>query len=155
MKRVAHKDQMVKKKGIHATTSWVPSEFEQADLAKAQKEGFLVEGDQVVFPSSERIPKPPSGYQVMFLAFLLHGLSLPAHKFLCGFSLFTACSFTSSHQTLFCTLPALSLFANLSSGSSPIGLCGNSFSASAPVCLYLRTLNWVGLLFLCAPRHTI
>jgi hypothetical protein len=63
IKRVAHKNQMAKKKGANAATSWVPSEFEQANLTKAQKEGFLVEGDQVVFPSSERIPKPPSGYR--------------------------------------------------------------------------------------------
>jgi hypothetical protein len=85
VKRVAHKDQMAKKKkSANTATSWVPSEFEQADLTKAQKEGFLVEGDQVVFSSSECIPKPPSGYRVMFFAFLLRGLSLPAHEFLRG-----------------------------------------------------------------------
>jgi hypothetical protein len=66
---------MAKKKGVNAATSWVPSEFEQADLAKTQKEGFLVEGDQVVFPSSERIPKPPSGYRVIFLAFFVWSFS--------------------------------------------------------------------------------
>jgi hypothetical protein len=60
----------------------VPSEFAQVDLAKAQKDGFITEGDQVVFPSTDRIPKPPSIYQVMFLAFLLRGLSFPAHEFL-------------------------------------------------------------------------
>jgi hypothetical protein len=75
---------MAKKKSANTATSWVPSKFEQADLTKAQKEGFLAEGDQVVFPSSERIPKPPNGYRVMFLAFLLRGLSLPAHEFLRG-----------------------------------------------------------------------
>jgi hypothetical protein len=75
---------MAKKKSANAATGWVPSEFEQANLTKAQKEGFLIEGDQVVFPNSERIPKPPSGYRVMFLAFLLRGLSLPAHEFLHG-----------------------------------------------------------------------
>jgi hypothetical protein len=63
----------------------VPSEFKQSDLTKAQRDGFLVGGDQVIFPSTERIPKPLSGYRVMFLAFLLRGLSLPAHKFLRGF----------------------------------------------------------------------
>jgi hypothetical protein len=68
----------------HQSTSWVPSEFGQTDLTKAQKEGLIAEGDQVVFPSTERIPKPPSGYRVMFLAFLLRGLSFPAHEFLHG-----------------------------------------------------------------------
>jgi hypothetical protein len=84
VKRVAHKNLMAKKKSTNAATSWVPSEFEQADLTKAQKDGFLVEKDQVVFPRSERIPKPPSGYRVIFFAFLLRGLSLPAHEFLRG-----------------------------------------------------------------------
>jgi hypothetical protein len=73
-----------KKKITNASTSWVPSEFGQTDLTKAQKDGFIARGDQVIFPSSERIPKPPSGYWVMFLAFLLRGPSLPAHEFLYG-----------------------------------------------------------------------
>jgi hypothetical protein len=64
------------------STSWVPSEFKQTDLTKAQEEGLIAKGDQVVFPSTERIPKAPSGYRVMFLAFLLRGLSFPAHEFL-------------------------------------------------------------------------
>jgi hypothetical protein len=62
----------------------VPSEFLQSDLTKAQKEGLIAEGDQVIFPSTERIPKPSSGYRVMFLAFLVCGLSFPAHEFLRG-----------------------------------------------------------------------
>jgi hypothetical protein len=75
---------MAKKKSGNAATSWVPSEFEESDLTKAQREGFLVGVEQVVFPSIERIPKPPSSYRVMFLGFLLRGLSLPAHEFLRG-----------------------------------------------------------------------
>jgi hypothetical protein len=62
----------------------VPSEFGQTDLTKARKEGLITKGDQVVFPSTERIPKPPSGYRVMFFAFLLRGLSFPAHEFFRG-----------------------------------------------------------------------
>jgi hypothetical protein len=75
---------MSKKKSTNAATSWVPSEFKQDDLTKARKEGFPVKRDQVIFPSSERIPKPLSGYRVMFLAFLLRGLPLRAHEFLRG-----------------------------------------------------------------------
>jgi hypothetical protein len=75
---------MAKKKSGNAATSWVPLKFEESDLLKALRDGFLVEGEQVVFPSTKRNPKPPSGYRVMFLAFLLRGLSLPAHEFLCG-----------------------------------------------------------------------
>jgi hypothetical protein len=80
IKRVAHKELMAKKKSGNAVTSWVPSEFEESDLTKAQRDGFLAGGEQVIFPSTERIPKRPSGYRVMFLAFLLRGLSLPAHE---------------------------------------------------------------------------
>jgi hypothetical protein len=56
----------------------------QSDLTKAQKEGLITKGDKVIFPSTERIPKPPSSHRVMFLAFLLCGLSFPAHEFLRG-----------------------------------------------------------------------
>jgi hypothetical protein len=84
VKSLAHRNQMGKKKITNASTSWVPSEFEQTDLTKAQENGFLTGGDQVIFPSTERVPKPPSGYRVMFLAFLLRGLSFPAHEFLHG-----------------------------------------------------------------------
>jgi hypothetical protein len=72
------------KKSTNASTSWVPLEFGQTYLTKAQKDGFIAKGDQVIFPSIERIPKPPSGYRVMFLAFLLRRLSLPTHEFLHG-----------------------------------------------------------------------
>jgi hypothetical protein len=75
---------MAKKKSGNTATSWVPLEFEESDLLKAQKDGFLVRGEQVIFPCTERIPKPPSGYRVMILAFLLRGLSLPTHEFLHG-----------------------------------------------------------------------
>jgi hypothetical protein len=84
VKRVAHKNQMAKKKITNASTSWVPLEFEQSDLTKAEENGFIARGDQVIFPSTERIPKPSSDYRVMFLAFLLRGLSFPAHEFLHG-----------------------------------------------------------------------
>jgi hypothetical protein len=84
VKTLAHKNKMGKSKTTNAATSWVPSEFKQTDLTKAQKEGLIAERDQVVFPSTERIPKPLSSYRVMFLAFLLCGLSFPAHEFLCG-----------------------------------------------------------------------
>jgi hypothetical protein len=62
----------------------VPSDFKQKDLDKAQADGLIFNDDQVTFPSTERIPKPPSGFRVMFFAFLLRGFSLPAHEFLHG-----------------------------------------------------------------------
>jgi hypothetical protein len=67
-----------------SATSWVPSKFKQKDLEKAQANGLISTDDQVTFPSTDRIPKPPSGFRVMFFDFLLRGLSLPAHEFLHG-----------------------------------------------------------------------
>jgi hypothetical protein len=83
-KKVAHKEKMMKRKSGSMATKWVFSEFKESDLNKAQREGFLVRAAPIVFPGTERIPKPPSGYRVIFLAFFLRGLSLPAHKFLHG-----------------------------------------------------------------------
>jgi hypothetical protein len=71
-------------KGTNASTSWVPSIFTQKDLNKARTEGLISNDDEIIFPSAEWIPKPRDGFRVMFLAFLLCGLSLPAHKFLRG-----------------------------------------------------------------------
>jgi hypothetical protein len=84
VKHLAQKNKMTKGKIANAATSWVPSVFTQKDLEKAQADGLISDDDQVIFPSTERIPKPKSGFQVMFFAFLLRGLSLPAHEFLCG-----------------------------------------------------------------------
>jgi hypothetical protein len=75
---------MMKKEIGSMATKWVPSEFEESDLNKAKREGFLAEALPIVFPGFERIPKPLSGCRVMFLAFLLRGLSLHAHEFLRG-----------------------------------------------------------------------
>jgi hypothetical protein len=62
----------------------VPSVFTQKELDKARADGLVSDDDQVIFPSTERIPKPRDGFRVMFFAFLLHGLSLLAHEFLRG-----------------------------------------------------------------------
>jgi hypothetical protein len=75
---------MTKKGSSSVATQWVPSSFKESDMKKAKKEGFLLESAPIVFPGNERVPKPPSGYRVMFLAFLLRGLYLLAHEFLRG-----------------------------------------------------------------------
>jgi hypothetical protein len=84
IKKVAHIVKMVKKGTKKMVLNWVPSSFEDTDLKKAKKEGFLPEAAPVIFLGDERVPKPPKGYRVMFLSFLLYGLSFPAHGFLCG-----------------------------------------------------------------------
>jgi hypothetical protein len=83
--RVKHQAQKHKMtKGENVATSWVPSAFTQKELEKAQADGLISNDDKVIFPSTERIPKPRDGFRVMFFAYLLRGLSLPAHKFLRG-----------------------------------------------------------------------
>jgi hypothetical protein len=82
VKHLAQKNKMGKGNTANSATSWVPSDFTQKDLEKARADGLVSDDDQVTFPSNERIPKPPSSFQVMFFAFLLRGLSLPAHEFL-------------------------------------------------------------------------
>jgi hypothetical protein len=112
VKTLAQKNKMGKSNTANASTSWVPSDFKKKDLTKAQTDGLISDNDQVIFPSTERIPKPPSGFRVMFLAFLLCvSLSLPTSSFV-GFSLCMVCSFTSSHQTQFFTLLVSSLFVS-------------------------------------------
>jgi hypothetical protein len=57
VKSLAHKNKMGKGKTTNSLTRWVLSEFTQVDLAKAQKDGLITEGDHVIFPSTDRIPK--------------------------------------------------------------------------------------------------
>jgi hypothetical protein len=82
--KVAHRVKMVKKGNKKMALNWVPSSFDKPNLKKAKKEGFIPAAAPVIFPGDERVPKPSKGYRVMFLAFLLRGLSVPAHEFLRG-----------------------------------------------------------------------
>jgi hypothetical protein len=107
VKHLAKKNKMVKGKATHAATSWVPSVFTQKELDKAKVDGLIFDSDSIIFPSTERIPKPKSGFRVMFLAFLLRGLSLLPTSSFVGFFMCTVCSFTSSHQIPFFISPAL------------------------------------------------
>jgi hypothetical protein len=84
MKHLEVKNNIAKGKATSSATSWVPSTVMQKELDKAKTDGLISSNDSIKFPSTEQIPKPPSGYRVMFLSFLLHGLSLPAHEFLRG-----------------------------------------------------------------------
>jgi hypothetical protein len=84
VKHLVQKNKMGKGKTVNAAISWVPSVFMQKDLDKAQVDGLISDDDQFIFLSTKRIPKPKSGFRVMFFAFLLRGLSLPTHEFLRG-----------------------------------------------------------------------
>jgi hypothetical protein len=75
---------MAKKGAKKQALGLIPSAFDEVDLKKAKKEGFMSESAKIVFPSTEAIPAPPAGFRVMFLGFLLRGFSLPTHEFLRG-----------------------------------------------------------------------
>jgi hypothetical protein len=83
VKHLASKNTMAKGKTTFAT-NWVRSAIAQKEVEKARMDGLISSSDSIKFPSTERIPQPPSGYRVMFLAFLFRGLSLPTHEFLRG-----------------------------------------------------------------------
>jgi hypothetical protein len=75
---------MTKKGTKKQTLGWIPLSFDETDLKKAKKEGFLLESAEIIFPTDEVVPAPLAGYRGMFLAFLFRGLSLPTHEFLRG-----------------------------------------------------------------------
>jgi hypothetical protein len=83
-KHLASKNIMAKGKLANPVTNWVRSTIQQREVEKARTDGLISSKDSIKFPSTERILEPPSGYRVMFLSFLLCGLSLPAHEFLRG-----------------------------------------------------------------------
>jgi hypothetical protein len=83
VKHLATKNTMAKGK-VTSATSWVSSAIAKKEVEKARMDGLISSSDSIKFPSTERIPQPPSGYRVMFLSFLLRGLSLLAHEFLRG-----------------------------------------------------------------------
>jgi hypothetical protein len=153
VKTCAQKNKMGKNVTANSATSWVPSVFKQKDLEKAQANGLISADDQVTFPSIERIPKPPSGFRVSFFIFSCAVyLSLPTSSFV-GFFSSTVCSFISSHQKKFSTLPVLSPSVNHFWGSNPTFFSGNSSFGSAPALLYQRSLNWAELLSLFVLNH--
>jgi hypothetical protein len=84
IKRVTHRKKMAKKSMKKQAVGWTASTLTDVDLVKARKAGFLAASVEVIFPSTKIIPTSQSGFRVMFIAFLLRGLSLPVHEFLCG-----------------------------------------------------------------------
>jgi hypothetical protein len=68
-----------------AVSKWSHSKFVDKDLRKATKDGILKEDAlENCLVGPEVTPNPPAGFRVMFLAFVLRGLSFPPHDFLHG-----------------------------------------------------------------------
>jgi hypothetical protein len=68
-----------------AVGNWVQTKIGDKELASTEKIGLLKNDPaEVLAAGPEIIPRPPPGFWVLFLAFLLRGLSLPPHPFLRG-----------------------------------------------------------------------
>ena len=66
------------------TSGWERSTFTKGDHKKLKAKGILTDENSFRFPGDEMIPCPGDGWRVIFLDFLVRGLSLPAHEFLRG-----------------------------------------------------------------------
>jgi hypothetical protein len=68
-----------------AVGNWVQTKFLEKELQSAEKIGILKNDlAEVLIAGPEIIPRPPAGFWVLFLAFLLRGFSFPPHPFLQG-----------------------------------------------------------------------
>jgi hypothetical protein len=65
--------------------NWVQTKIGDKELASAEKISLLKNDPvEVLIAGPKIIPRPPTGFRVIFLAFLLRGLSFPLHPFLRG-----------------------------------------------------------------------
>jgi hypothetical protein len=65
--------------------NWVQSKVGDKELSQAEKMSLLKNDPaESLAAGPEIIPRPPPSFRVIFLAFLLRGLSLPSHAFLRG-----------------------------------------------------------------------
>jgi hypothetical protein len=65
--------------------NWVQTKFLEKELQSAKKTGILKNDPaEILIAEPEIIPRPPAGFRVLFLAFLLWGFSFPPHPFLHG-----------------------------------------------------------------------
>jgi hypothetical protein len=65
--------------------NWVQTKVGDKELSQAEKMNLLKNTPaESLAAGPEIIPRPPPGFRVIFIAFLLRGLSLPPHPFLRG-----------------------------------------------------------------------
>jgi hypothetical protein len=92
---------MAKKGTKKQALGWIPSFFDDMDLKKAKKEGFLSESVEIIFPKDEAIPSPPTGFRVMFFYFLFRRFILSCPRIPSWASLCVRRAAASSHAKLF------------------------------------------------------
>jgi hypothetical protein len=134
---------------------WFASAITKGGLSKAKKLGFLPESMEVVFPSDEVVPYLADGFQVMFLSFLLHGLSLHAQNFSVGSFLFMVCSCISSRPILSSTFCVLSCYVRRSSDLIRTRGCGNGYSISVATPQRRKSMMFVELSLMCMQMRSI
>jgi hypothetical protein len=62
---------------------WVQTKAGDKELSQAKKMGLLKNTPtESLTVGPEIVPRPPPGFRVIFIAFLLRGFSLPLHPFL-------------------------------------------------------------------------
>jgi hypothetical protein len=65
--------------------NWVQTKIGDKEMSAAEKVGLLKNNPvEELAAGPEIVPRPPPGFRVIFLAFVLRGLSLPPHPFLRG-----------------------------------------------------------------------
>jgi hypothetical protein len=68
-----------------AVGNWVQSKISDKELDTTEKNGLLRHDlAKALAAGPEIIPRPPPGFRVIFIAFILRGLSFPPHPFLRG-----------------------------------------------------------------------
>jgi hypothetical protein len=68
-----------------AMSNWLQTKVGDKELSQAEKMGLLKNTPAESLPAGpEIVPRPPPEFWVIFMAFLLRGLSLPPHPFIRG-----------------------------------------------------------------------
>ena len=120
--------------------AWRPSIIKASDLRLLRQDGVISAAvADARAPNGETIHVPPAGFRVMFLAFIIRGLSLPLHPFLRGLLCFYGLQL---HQLFPNSLLHITCFITLCEcwlGIEPhFGLFKRIFNAS--VCIWLFSL---------------
>lgn len=71
-------------KTAKASKIWGRSKFTPSEHRRMKKLGWLTDENSIRFPGDAVKPSPPKGFAVLFVAFLVRGVSLPVHDFLRG-----------------------------------------------------------------------
>jgi hypothetical protein len=117
--------------------NWVQTKFGDKELASAEKIGLLKNDPaEILIAGPEIIPQPPTGFRVIFLAFLLRGLSFPLHPFLRGLLFAYGIQLHDLNPNIILHITCfVTLCECFSWGLSPTGRCGTKFSSSGTPCI--------------------